>query len=499
MSYKYNFYYDESEHSRKISENTITAENYYDNFLTGIIGWKLENVDVIEKKYLDFEKKYAYRMIKGELKSVTIKNNQIKNGFASMSKDNVAFMQDFFNLFNDDIYIFFSISSKIEYIIQQLFQNYHNTLMIDIDSMKYSIIKAIVLYQPSAIINKIYSNTGEFIEELKKFLNDRISANKKNLPLKILENQSFSDMLRLLDDVHESFSIDWEYRIPFYGFSKYLDEMNIDEYSLKIDKEDKGDTSSAAQRVGLKNVEEEDSKNSFGVRWADMFVGTISKFMKAMHTELKYKSIDDGINKKLLGESWFRVNDNQLKLYKQLNYIIFKLNNAWYKSYAGLYSDDLIIFTSFISYMGHFESVSEIKKTDYKLHAEYVNSTYCYMLNDYFSRIHRKLPINAIKKTDKDFFIGEKGQKIYFDSSKQPILKLEEGTQIYDVLAVGVYGKSIPEVTILENGKASCYRIPNQLLDWANTCVSFANLGEKMFPSKVIFIKKLDQYCVDLL
>ena len=28
---KYHFYYDESEHSRKINLNTVNADNYYDN------------------------------------------------------------------------------------------------------------------------------------------------------------------------------------------------------------------------------------------------------------------------------------------------------------------------------------------------------------------------------------------------------------------------------------------------------------------------------------
>ncbi len=34
----YKFYYDESEHSRKINYNTVTAPNYYDNFVTVIVG-----------------------------------------------------------------------------------------------------------------------------------------------------------------------------------------------------------------------------------------------------------------------------------------------------------------------------------------------------------------------------------------------------------------------------------------------------------------------------
>lgn len=36
---EYNFYYDESEHSRKINEKTIMADNYYDNFIAVIVGW----------------------------------------------------------------------------------------------------------------------------------------------------------------------------------------------------------------------------------------------------------------------------------------------------------------------------------------------------------------------------------------------------------------------------------------------------------------------------
>ncbi len=35
---KYNFYYDESEHSRKINYQTVSASNYYDNFVTMVVG-----------------------------------------------------------------------------------------------------------------------------------------------------------------------------------------------------------------------------------------------------------------------------------------------------------------------------------------------------------------------------------------------------------------------------------------------------------------------------
>lgn len=38
----YEFYYDETEHSRKINFNTVSAKNYYDNFITVILGWLSE-------------------------------------------------------------------------------------------------------------------------------------------------------------------------------------------------------------------------------------------------------------------------------------------------------------------------------------------------------------------------------------------------------------------------------------------------------------------------
>ena len=51
----YKFYYDESEHSRKINYNTVTAPNYYDNFITVVVGWAKGKEKEVFKKYEDFE------------------------------------------------------------------------------------------------------------------------------------------------------------------------------------------------------------------------------------------------------------------------------------------------------------------------------------------------------------------------------------------------------------------------------------------------------------
>ena len=55
---QYNFFYDETEHSRKINYQTVIANNYYDNFISVIVGWLSEEEQRITDKYLAFERSY---------------------------------------------------------------------------------------------------------------------------------------------------------------------------------------------------------------------------------------------------------------------------------------------------------------------------------------------------------------------------------------------------------------------------------------------------------
>lgn len=87
---KYNFYYDESEHSRSIGFKTVTAENFYDNFITVIVGWKSQNEQKIQEQYCDFEQKYIDRHPDKELKNKTIQPKQLRYGFASTAKGNIS-------------------------------------------------------------------------------------------------------------------------------------------------------------------------------------------------------------------------------------------------------------------------------------------------------------------------------------------------------------------------------------------------------------------------
>ena len=173
----YEFYYDETEHSRKINYKTVSAANYYDNFVTMIVGWSSEKNELLQR-HASFEEKYADRKDRnGEIKSTIFQQKQFRHGFASLNKQNAQFVSDFLSLFDEDIHIYFSVASKIEYLVLQLFHGYRNRFLVDTDLMKYSITKALVMYRPKEIIKCLYESPEDFLEHLKKFFRDRINCN----------------------------------------------------------------------------------------------------------------------------------------------------------------------------------------------------------------------------------------------------------------------------------------------------------------------------------
>ena len=382
---KYVFFYDETEHSRKINYQTVTAENYCDNFITGIVGWKAEENEYISDRYLAFEKKYDYRKKHGELKSQTMKTKDFRLGFASLNTRTIEFYEDLISLYDEKIIIYFSVFSKIEYIISQLFINYHNSIVVNVDYMKYSIIKAINVYRPRKLIEAIFKEPQLFINELRSFLEDRIIKNQANNILKEHETRAFQEILILLDNTEVLKTLNWSYFAPFDGFKKLLTEMNIIEYKLIIDREgEEAHTLNSAIGVGLENVTEEDSKNYVGIRMADMFAGLISRLMQSLKASLTGDYKDGKVKKTLLDSGWFALNQRQLDLYRKLYRVICINNDCWYKSYAGIYSDDLIAFVGLLQFMNNFEDVNSIRNNNLAMQPEYYNAFVCERLSKHY-------------------------------------------------------------------------------------------------------------------
>ena len=455
-----------------------------------IVGWSAEKDDILQR-YAAFETKYADRKDRnGEIKSTMFQQKQFKHGVASLNKQNAQFINDFLSLFDEDIHIYFSVSSKIEYLILQIFQGYRNSFFVDADLMKYSITKALVIYRPQEIIKCLYGSPEDFFEELKKFFRYRIEYNENNLELKKAESMAFQEILLVLDEISDAPKLDWDYHMPFDGFNKYLQEKDIQNYSLIIDKEGESEEESktlkSAREIGLDNSDEADSTEHPGIRIADMMAGIISKLLKGLCDSLRYQSLDEGINKKILDVGWFSLSEAQLELYKKLYRLICEWQPAWYKSYSGIYSDDLVVFNALLNFMNHFESVEQIR-ADIDMQGEYFNAFACEQLARYFDQRRCKLPVEPVIPFDEESYLNQRGGKVYFDSRKQLLLPLHEGSQTFDVLSVGINRELIPMVTILKDGETVCFRLPVELSDWASGVVGMANMGINRFPAKVTF------------
>jgi hypothetical protein len=502
---RHNFYYDESEHSRKINKATIKADNYYDNFVTVCVGWRQEDEKAIEERYKLFEKMYEDRKSKDELKSTTLKFKDFKNGFASFNTQNAKLVEELLETFTKDVRFYFSVNSKIEYVINQMFCYYQGNALVNVESMKYSIIKTLLTYRPEDIINGIYDNSSEFVQLLKSFYKKRIEENNGNPALKYRENEAFAQIIIVLDNINENIKLDWNYSFAFEGFLKYIRELDLDEVYLTIDKEgESAKTLQAAKTMGITNAMEKDSKECIGIRMADMLAGIISKLLKAFHNALAYKGDTEYLRKKFLSEEWFCLTNEKFMLYKKLRYVIVELNAAEYKSYAGIYRDDYIVFLTFLDYINDFNSLEEFDSVEKKEHMEKFLSKACINLERYFSRFTPKLggniSITPIVRGNEDYFQNKRGAKIYYDLSKQPILNFQEDEVIYEVLSVGFLGEmQIPSITVKEKETISCYKLPDELVGWVETCVSFSYIGMNLFPAKVKFTKRENEYYADIL
>ena len=273
--------------------------------------------------------------------------------------------------------------------------------------MKYSIIKAINVYRPQKVIEAIYKEPWLFVNELCSFLVDRIIKNQADSILKEHENQAFEEIMILLNDTEVPKTLDWSYFMSFDGFKKLLDEININDYELMLDREGEvANTLKAAKCAGIQNVSEKDSKEYVGIRMADMLVGLISKLMQSLKTTLTSDYKDGKIQKTLLDSGWFVLNQRQLDLYKKLYQVICTNNDYWYKSYAGIYADDLIAFVSLLQFMNRFENVDDIKNSNLVMQPEYYNAFVCERLNERYKTLGNKLPIDSMVKNDKDYFFN---------------------------------------------------------------------------------------------
>lgn len=497
---EYNLYYDESEHSRKITNETITASNFAADFIASVVGIPTIDNDA-KREYLDFEKRYKTFYGVSELKSSIIKKVKYKFGLKSFKKDDLNLIRDVFTYVNkNNFLVYVTCQNKIEFLVNQLLSLYPNDLFVDADLLRYSVTKIINQYMPRDVIDAIYNQNSDFTNNLKLFAEQLLEQNN-GLINKTPENEALKQLIIILDEYDKSLILDWNYKISFDGLSQYISEQNINVDGLYIDKEGDGKTLSSAIDCGFKSSYEIDSKDCYGVRMSDFVAGIVSRFVVSIHDNLKYENIQDGRNLKFLDPQWFDIDEEVFSLYKLMTKVIVNQNNSWSKIWCSHYSDSLLYFICLIKYFDSFESFDEYKKRNNLDHSHYVNGGALNALQERFSLLQNKLKIEKIKpKPNVDYYMNSRGAICYYDFSKHSTLEISEKDKIYNVLSVGFFGKMEKAcVTILENETPVCYLLPDELMEWAISCVGFANRGVNLFPSDVSFAIKNNKYYADIL
>lgn len=152
-----------------------------------------------------------------------------------------------------------------------------------------------------------------------------------------------------------------------------------------------------------------------------------------------------------------------------------------------------------LNYMSKFSSAAEIRKQNVDMQGEYFNSYVCEYLADYFDQMRNKLSFDLILLDEKSYFFNQRGAKVFFDARKQPLLKFTNGRCQCSVLSIGFSREGIPLATIEELEENYCYRLPNDLSEWAMCVVGLANRGTNLFPAEVVFTEDNGKFYADFL
>lgn len=385
-------------------------------------------------------------------------------------------------------------------MILQLLKNYNRILSVNYYSLVYTITKIISLYKPKKVMESIYNNNDSFVIELKKFMYDvKIKNIKENLIHKEDENNTIDQIILVFDNISKDFNINWNYKLSFDGFLKYLKEIECSDYSLIIDKEGSGDTLQAAKNIGVNNCSEIASNESIGFRISDFLAEIVSSFLKAINKSFVKGSSEKTKDLLLINQKWFDINKNHLEIYKKIKKIIIDQHKVCDKIYSGNYCDSLYYFIGILNYFDSFNDINDFKRISKDEHQSRLNTIVIEMLKKHFVRIENKM---AAKYTD--VYAETSYDKIcaicYQDFKEFKTLEINSTGNKYYVLSVGFFEKSEKAyIIILENNKPKRYLLPDNLKEWVSQLIILKCQALDIFPSYVYFTLINGIYCADLL
>lgn len=353
----YFFFFDESGHSRKITKETINADNYRDDYVAFIVGAEKDKISIIEQEYVLMEKKYKDYYQVDELKSTLFSPKKYKYGFATFKPKDIAFFDDVFDfILRHNLLIYCFVSNKIEWIIVQALKDYFNKPIYNSVSIEYALTKVISTYRPEKVINAFYDKDSNIILYLREFLFELVKKHA-GIENRQIENKAIYQLIQIIDSLDLNIDINWKYNPTFEKFEGYLKENDVCDCELFLDKEGSGENIKAASSI-FKNSSEVDSRSSPLVRLADIMAGLISSFINAIHNNIVFRENDDPHLIKTLNIKWFKLTSEQFKCYQKLKLVFIDLHNTYNKVCGSRYGDCLLYLISLLIYISNYPNTN---------------------------------------------------------------------------------------------------------------------------------------------
>ena len=371
----YNFYFDESFHSRTITAGTFKDNDYFNSYISTGVGFKTFRINSVFNKYMNFEEKardiYGIDSNK-ELKSDIISKKHYKYGIATFNNNEIKLYKEFFEfLINEDIIYYISICDKLEYLLLQC--KYSAPSFLNVRACIYSIVKLINVYRPRKVVLDILTKNNNLLNDLRKFCKQQLKVNG-TLKLKELENTAIKNIILFLNYIDASnINFEFDYNFTYLGLTLLMQEMSINNVNVIIDKEGSNRIYSCACSYNFNKVEQVDSKSCEGVRISDMFCGFISKMMRALFDDTKNDPNTPYTKQHLISVQWFDISKEQFELYKSIIKYIKKYNDVYYGSYVSIYFDLFSLLMGLLYYFDGFETYESYSKIKNQEHYKNAN------------------------------------------------------------------------------------------------------------------------------
>ena len=378
---EYNAYYDESEHSKKITNSTIHAENFAPYFCAAILCIPKQKDKEFQAQYLAFENKYKaiFTVEKDkELKSQTpFSKKKFKAGLNIHDKQTANFISDYLQLLIDwDLPFTLYCNHKLEFMLRQYnaqWMRYPSIGYVSTEteivyrSNVYALTKLLQKYHPSHVLDNW--EKPSFIPSLSEFLSQQYSKNE-NIPHKTVENDNILQIISWLNDEEVNVNIDWNYKPIFEAFRLYMQDECLKIRKFDLDKEGTHKTKAAAQTAGFASASEMDSTQSVPIRATDILAGLFNHLINTLENQTQYANSEEYRRMKSLPYHWMPQKPQAFELYKKLYAVLFLQHNSWYKVCSGLYVDSFAILTSLLTEIQQYTTWEEYNAVSKSIHQQ---------------------------------------------------------------------------------------------------------------------------------